>query len=153
MQANGQPQLNCSCANLAISHIVGLLEKGLHGEEVHLSIIKLLKSLGGTSEIDLRSIRRDNVKICSLRSAAQLLMSDVREDIAVSTILNMFSRLRQGYPSRYRSAFISMSLPPLLGELVKLDMIALPLPYKSVSFIEMVSAHVYVIFFCFLSYQ
>ena len=72
-----------------------------------------------------------------LRGAADLLMGDVREDISsVATILDNFSKLRRDHPSEYRSAFIGMTLPPIIGELVKLDTITFSLPYASVSCYE-----------------
>jgi hypothetical protein len=73
-------------------------------------------------------------RLTRLYGAAELLMSDVREDISsVPRILGMFATLRAQHPAQYRAAFVSMSLPPILGELVRLDMVAAPLPFKSVS--------------------
>lgn len=82
-------------------------------------------------------------RLNKLRGAAELLMSDVREDIAsVTSILGMFAKLRDDHPSRYRSAFISMSLPPIIGELVTLDIISLPLPFQKVCIV----VHMYYVF-------
>lgn len=72
-------------------------------------------------------------KLSKLRQAAVILMSDVRPDLAsVDQILEKFSTLRRDHPARYRQAFISMSLPPIAGEYVTLDILTTSLPYRKV---------------------
>ncbi len=78
--------------------------------------------------------RHTEENISKLQNACAVLMSDVRGDISnISDILEKFSLFRQYYPDRYHSAYIGISLPPIIGLFVKLDIMSVPILEQNVS--------------------
>lgn len=73
-------------------------------------------------------------KIASLQKAADLLLSDALSDISdVSEAIKQFAAFRHRFPKKYSSAFVSLSLPPLIGALVQYDVIVYPMLMETVS--------------------
>ena len=67
-------------------------------------------------------------KLVRLRDAGRVLMSDVRTDIVtVADILENFAEFKKLYSAKYASSYVSLSLPPLLGLLVQLDVAIQPI--------------------------
>ena len=76
-----------------------------------------------------------SVGLQRLREGACVLMRDVRSDIAsVGAVLGRFADFKKLYPEKYRNAYVSFSLPPLLGRLVEIDLLSLPLLEEKVFF-------------------
>lgn len=95
----------------------------LNSEELFFAITKNVENiLSPEEEVAFTD------KLQHLRDAGAVLMSDVRADIVtVADIMENFAEFKKLYPAKYASSFVSLSLPPLLGLLVHLDIAIQPL--------------------------
>lgn len=73
------------------------------------------------------------IKVANLQKAAEVLLSDARPEISdVSEVMRQFAEFRRRFPKKYASAFVPLSLPPLIGALVRFDVIVYPMLMENV---------------------
>lgn len=73
-------------------------------------------------------------KVANLQKAAEVLLSDARPEISdVTEVMQQFAAFRRRFPKKYASAFVPLSLPPLIGALVRFDVIVYPMLMENVS--------------------
>jgi hypothetical protein len=117
-----------SLANFrCITGLPELLGSSASVEELEGRLLRDLLFASTDSDGTSSRLRAHSAGLQRLQDAAGVLTSDVRADLSsVGSVLSRFAEFKQKYPEKYKNAYVSLSLPPLLGRLVEIDLLALP---------------------------